>query len=348
MQLLYLGTTDGTCLDRANALRRLGHEVTHVNLRALLPANVWIDRLIWRVGAAPLAPWIRRALAKRLRGQRFDAAYVDNGDQVSPAVLHLLRTHAPKVVSYTIDDPFGGRDGRRFSALRSALPGYDLVVVPRAQNVEEARALGARRVLRVHMTADEVQHTPRLFSSAELEAWTSEVLFIGTWMPERGPFLAELLRLGVPLSVRGSNWRRAPEWPLLAKAYKGGPVFGDDYARAIQGARVSLGLLSKGNRDLHTTRSLEVPALGGLLCAQRTSEHIAMYDEGREAVFWSDAEECAGLCIGLLADEPRRNAIAEAGRRRVHRNGHFNEPMLRSVIEALTAAPMTGAMAGTQ
>ena len=196
------------------------------------------------------------------------------------------------------------------------------------------------------MTADEVQHAPRPMSENEVATWGCEVLFIGTWMPERGPLLAKLLSLGVPLSVRGSHWQRAPEWPLLAQAYVGGPVFGDDYARAIQGARVSLGLLSKGNRDLHTTRSLEIPALGGLLCAQRTSEHVAMYDDGHEAVFWSDLEECAHRCKQLLADEPHRKAIAAAGSSRVRRNGHFNEPMLRSVIEALTLASVPLAMVG--
>ena len=38
-----------------------------------------------------------------------------------------------------------------------------------------------------------------------------------------------------------------------------------------------LGLLSKGNRDLQTTRSLENPYAGGPLCAQRTSERLALY-----------------------------------------------------------------------
>lgn len=104
---------------------------------------------------------------------------------------------------------------------------------------------------------------------------------------------------------------------------------------AIQCARVNLGLLSHENRDLHTTRSLEIPALGGLLCAERTHEHLALYEEGVEALFWNDAEECAATCFHALADEPRRARIAKAGRERYQRDNHRNEAVMQSLLDAV-------------
>jgi len=334
-RILYLGAEGGTSLDRANAYRRLGHRVDHFDPRLLLPRARWVDRVIWRLGAAFLAPLLCEAIGRRLQGLTYDLCHVDNGECVTPSVIGVLRKHCAAVINYNIDDPYGPRDRRRFSAYRSAVPHYDLVVVCRALNVPEARELGARQVLCVHRSADELSHAPQAITEEERAHWASEVLFLGTWMPERGPLLQELMRLGVPLTVRGSSWHAAPEWSRIAPAYKGPGLFGSDYARAIQCARVNLGLLSVGNRDLHTTRSLEIPALGGLLCAERTREHLAMYREGEEAVFWSTAEECARLCRDLLADEPRRAAIALAGHRRALVNGHFNEPVLDSVLETL-------------
>ena len=145
-------------------------------------------------------------------------------------------------------------------------------------------------------------------------------------------FRSRLIELGVPLTIQGGQWQKAPEWPRLQKHWRGGAIEGDDYARAIQCAKVNLGLLSKGNRDLHTTRSLEIPALGGLLCAERTPEHLAMYDEGAEAAFWSDADECAATCQSLLADDARRQRIAQAGQRRHWRNGHQNETVMQALL----------------
>lgn len=332
ISILYIGAGGGTALDRANALRRLGHHVDHLNLRELLPRTPWIDRVTWKLGGHILSPWIMRALPKALGDRQYDLCCVDSGDLVSPDVLRVIRRHARKAVNYNIDDPFGKRDVARFAAYRRCVPLYDLCVVVRAENVAEAHKLGARDVLRVFRSSDEDAHAPRPISAQIAEKWHSEVLFLGTWFPERGPFLAELIGLGVPLTIRGSNWSKAPEWSLLRSHYKGGHMEGDDYAFAIQCARVSLGLLSKGNRDLHTTRSLEIPSLGGLLCAERTPEHIEMYVEGVEALFWDSARECAAVCRDVLRDEERRRRIAEAGHARSLRNRYHNEDVMQQII----------------
>lgn len=337
LSILYFGPQKWTCLDRANALRRLGHLVEHVDLRTLLPKSPWVDRIAWHWGGHIFSHWIKKNLPTKLGIKSFDLCYVDGGEWLTPDVIKLLKQYAPKIVNYNIDDPLGSRDGRRYTAYRMSQPYYDLSVVMREQNVDEARNLGAINLLRVFMSADEIAHTPRKISEEDQKVWGSEVLFLGTWMPERGAFLLNLLERGVPLTIRGSSWDRAPEWPLIKNYWKGEAVYGDDYAKSIQCAKVNLGLLSKGNRDKHTTRSLEIPALGGLLCAERTDEHLAMYKEGKEALFWDDAEECAKFCLLILQDENRRQVIAEAGHKRVMNNKHYNEAVLSSILDKVCA-----------
>jgi hypothetical protein len=92
-------------------------------------------------------------------------------------------------------------------------------------------------------------------------------------------------------------------------------------------------MLSKENRDLHTTRSLEIPYLGGLLCAERTREHCDLYREGEEAVFWSSADECAEKCFALLNDAGLRRRIADSGRLRCIQNRTTNEAVMRRIVE---------------
>lgn len=334
LRILYVGTESGTCLDRANAYRRMGHDVTHLDMRRFLPKTIWVDRITWRIGGHVFAPMLIPKVREFIRDRQFDLCHVDNGEWMSPSIVKVVRTVAPKVINYNIDDPTGPRDARRFAAYRRALPHYDLVSVVREENVPEAYALGARKVLRVWRSADELAHAPRAITPAIEQKWRSDVLFLGTWMPERGPFLRDLVQQGVPLAIRGSHWQKAPEWPQLAPHWLGGPVHGDDYAYALQCAKVNIGLLSKGNRDLHTTRSLEIPALGALFCAERTPEHLAMYEEGREALFWRDASECAEQCKKVLADEALRQSIAQAGHARFKKNRHGNQDILQTLLDA--------------
>lgn len=332
LRILKIGAISGTCLDRANAMRRLGHEVVHVDLRAWLPGSVWIDRITVRLGGHLFAPYLSRKLHESLAGQHFDLVYVDNGEYVSPMVIHELRKLAPRVVNYNIDDPTGTRDKQRFAAYRRAIPFYDLLAVVREENVPECLERGARRVLRVWRSADEINHAPRAITADIQAKWGSEVLFLGTWMTGRGAFLLELIAAGVPLTICGSRWEKAPEWPQLQPYWRCGELKGDDYAYAIQCAKVCIGLLSKGNRDLHTTRTLEIPSLGGMFCAERTSEHLACYTDGQEAVFWDDAQECARHCKNLLQDDKQRQRIAQAGRERFLANHHGNEDIMAHVL----------------
>lgn len=290
------------------------------------------------LGSVGLVSRVREHVLRSIAGQRFDLVWVDSGGLVSRRLVEDLHRVADRVINYNVDDPFGSRDANTWFQYRRAVRRYDLVVVVREENIEEAQRLHAKRVLHVFRSADEVAHANRVLTPEEKAQWSSDVLFVGTGFPERGPFFAELIRLGVPLSIYGNSWERVKEWKTIRSCWKG-PGLDDAYrySTAILAAKVSLGLLSKSNRDLHTTRSMEIPSLGGVFCAERTREHLALYKEGEEAVFWSTAEECAEKCKALLADEPWRESVARKGHERYLQNGWTNmgvaEIVLRTAFE---------------
>lgn len=332
LSILYVGGDSGTARHRALALRRLGHEVLIVEPERFLPDGRFSRIWSWQTGGLFFENRVRRDLLASLPKTNFDLVFVDSGDLLGPSLVRELKERYGTIVNYNIDDPYGKRDGNHWRLYRAAVPFYDLIVVVRDCNVDEAFAAGARDVLRVHRSADEIAHAPRSVRKEDFQKWSSEVSFIGTWMPERGPFMEQLLALGVPLSIYGDRWQKAPEWPALRAAWRGGSVYEEDYARAIQCAKVNLGLLSKENRDTVTTRSFEIPYLGGVFCAQRTDEHSELYKEGEEAVFWSSPEECAAKCLELLGDEARRMRLAMNGRNRCLKNNTTNEAVLSQIL----------------
>jgi spore maturation protein CgeB len=339
MKILYLGSETGTSGHRMNALRRLGHDVEIVDPSTFVPKvrlkGVWIRYF----GSVGLAPLIRRRILERLAGQgNFDVVWADGGGLVSRELVEDLRRLGKRVMNYNVDDPYGPRDVNSWHQYRRAVQAYDLVVVVRKENVEEARRLGARKVLRTYRSADEVAHAPLQLSEEERAKWATEVLFVGTGFPERGRFFADLVSYGVPLSIYGGLWDNLTEWKTIRPYWKGQNLLEKyTYAAAIQSAKVCIGLLSKENRDLHTTRSLEIPSLGGVFCAERTDEHLALYEEDGEAVFWSTPEECAAKCRALLADDEWRRSIAEKGHQRYLKNGWTNMKVAERILNALFA-----------
>ena len=339
LSILYLGKNHGTSRHRADALRRLGHKVELIDPWAFFPEFTFIKKVIgklaYEIGPAWLEPFTYRRLVAAISNKQFDVIWNNQCEVIGPKTVQFLKKHTTYLITYINDDPFGPRDKRRFSLYKQSVRHYNLIVVVREPNIVEAYSHGAQRVLRIPFTADEIAHAPLNMHPDEKAKFSSDVAFIGTWMPERGSFIARLLQLGVPVSIYGDRWQKAKEWRQLKRVWKGPGLIEQGYTKAIQSAKICLGLLSKGNRDLLTRRSVEVPFCNCVLCAERTEDHLKMYKEDEEAVFWNTPEECAAKCLELLNDEPKRRRIAEAGHRRCHASGCFNEPVMEGILNVL-------------
>ncbi|MBE2205424.1 MAG: glycosyltransferase family 1 protein [Chthoniobacterales bacterium] len=338
MNILYLGETNprSTSAHRANALRRLGHEVSAWNPGALVPGQKQIPFFASfnvRTGFRLVASLVAARLRARLQGASWDLAWVDCGAELPPSFYRWLKERGAPIINYITDNPFQNRDYRKWDQYRKSLSQHDLTVVPRLENVEQARQAGAKDVLRVSFSYDPIAHAP---TPGGVPTKTQDVLFVGSWMRERGPFATEVLRRGLSLGIIGDGWPRSPEWPALKSHWLGGSVYGRSYVEAIESTRIAIGLLSKGNRDLHTTRSVEVPFIGSaVFCAERTSEHMEMYREGHEAAFWDSPEECANVCASLLKDSSACAQMAVRARQRVIALKLSNDEVMASILDHL-------------
>lgn len=344
MNILYLGSTapGSTSSHRAEALRRCGHQVDALDLaEALGPAlqGRILPRVHYYTGFRLIQSKVLAIIqANAPRIARNDVVWIDSGELVGPRVLEKIRQLGPKIVLFNADDPTGGRDGRRFDSLVAALPLYDLCVTVRDETLAEFRQLGARAI-KTWRGVDEIVHAPRTPEDHAEAHSRPELVFVGTWMrgENRDSVLAHVAMEGLPLRIHGDRWQRSPLWSTLKPHWKGGALHDRPYALALSGASACLGFLSQGNRDLHTHRSLEIPYTGGVLIAQRTSEHVAMYREGEEALFWDDAEECAQQCRRVLADPVLGARLRIAGMARARQLGVGNETVVATILETLVS-----------
>lgn len=337
MRIAYIGPESGTSLQRAKALERLGHTVSVIDPWTWLAQPRLRGRVHLHTGYMGVDHLIGPKLLRDVLAIRPDLIWVNQGEFLGPVSIKALRGVGVPVVNYANDNPFCAENRMRFSHYRAALPFYDLVVVVFADAVEPARRAGARRVIRKFISADEIAHLQRSESELDDAKDNSEVVFVGTWMKaHRGAFVAELIDRGVPISIWGDRWQKAKEWRVIEPHWRGPGVYDDHgYARILRGAKIGLGLVNKASGNLHTDRSIQIPALGQVLCAERTKEHLELYKDGEEAVFWDDAAECAKICKDLLSSESKRRVIARQGHERAVRNNLFNEPVMASILREI-------------
>ena len=339
MNILYLGSSSGTSLQRAKCLIRMNNNVDLIDPMSFLESYSIITRIslniIYRIGPFVFEKYILKKILSKIGDSRFDLIWVDLGELLGSYSIKILKNYSTKIINFNHDDPFGFRDKKRFSLYLTALPFYDLVVVIREQNVLEAINKGAKKVFLCSRSADEVEHNPIEVSEFDQDKFGHKVVFVGTWMPERGPFIYRLIQLGVPISIYGDRWNRSKEWSVIKNYWQGPSLHGSDYVKVIKSSCISLCLLSEGNRDYATTRTAEIPFIGGLLCAKRTVEHENLFLDNIEAVFWDSADDCAQKCFSLLNNPNKIKLIAAAGFKRCRDNNMVNEAVINSILNEI-------------
>lgn len=336
MKVLYVGELwqGGTCLERAKVLAERGWQVIRFDTTPYLRGHSRIlasaqHRLLW---GPDVTRFNRDVLQAARAAGALDVIWVDKGRWLHGATLEELK-HASGAVAvhYTPDPAFTVHDSRHFDA---CLPLYDLSITTKRYELEDYRRKGAREVLFTWQGIDD--RFERLAACAQLDARPFDTVFVGHVEPYYVATLERVREITRNMRVHGPGWERLARRRGWLRGIAAGPVWGDALPEALARGRIGVGLLSKLYPDAFTTRSFEVPAAGAMLLAERTTDHRELFEEDREAVFFSSMDELCDKLRFYLRAEASRRRIAEAGRARVLANHHWRHvlaPAVRRVVE---------------
>lgn len=309
----------------ARALTTCGVRVSSVTLPG---AEGWRGRMGPIVRSATLEAQAARRLLAAAAESRPDWVLLWRPTTVAPATVQALQARGIRVATFNNDDPFTPgaprAHTRLWSRYRSLLPVADHHFVYRPVNVHEAYAAGARRVSLLPPYFIPWRDRPLTLDAAAMGRFGTDVVFAGHYEPDgRAELICSLVRAGLRVRIwSGADWDRRALGDCAMVIGPIQPALDDDYARAVAGASVALGLLSTANRDVYTRRCLEIPACGRVLLAPRTAALEGWFRAGEEACFYSSTDELVEIARALVRDGARRGRIADAGRRRVWADGH--------------------------
>jgi hypothetical protein len=291
--------------------------------------RIWRS-LAFRVRSGPAVTAINRYVLDRLPAEPVDLIWVDKGVCLWPTTVQQLRDRAKTFVYYTPDTSFLHNWSRHFNR---TLPLYDLVITTKSLEVPEFhRRMDPARLLLVTQTYDRQLHFPR----CEFVNKRREAVLIGLCEPSREACVRTLLDAGISVRIGGRGWEsflRSHQHNLLLH-FEGDAVFGEHYAQTLSNASIGLGLVTHRFHELHTTRTLEIPACGTALATPRTSETQAMFADD-EALFFDSHTELVDKLQYLFAHPEELERLSAAGRRKVLSQPWDNDSLVRHVLDNL-------------
>ena len=280
--------------------------------------------LIYDVATEAVRPLSDALLVRELARLKPDLALFIKTDELTAAAYRAIKLATKaKVAAFHPDDPFN--TGRRVLLKRRGGPAHrragvqmrqaDVYLTWSEDLVRRVRAAGAREVHYVPFACDPELH-PRVELSEVPEALKAEVVFIGTWDPDREHWLAALAELdGVDFALWGWSWDTHCKNPALRHAWRQRALMGREMSQAVAGGAVHVNILRAQNKHAHNMRTFEIPCAGGFMLHERSAEAAAMFPVGEACDDFATPEELCAKVRHYLADPDARTRIAEAGYR---------------------------------
>lgn len=339
MRILSVGQLSGlsnTCLHRHWALIKCADTVDEVNT-SMEHCTLWyrVAYHLFLYGLPVPLPESNdenNKICHLIDQNKYDVVWIDKGVTIRPQTLLYIKQKQPqcKLVSYSPDN-MALRHNQSKQYLQ-CIPLYDHIYTNKSYILDAMRKLGARDIHFVNNTYEGSFHHPFKLTIEEKQSLGGDVGFVGAWEKERCESILYLVDHGIRIRVWGAGkWMNYANYsPNLL--IEGKWLKGEDYSKALAAFRINLCFLRKMNFDTQTTRTVEIPACGGFMLAERTDEHLAMFNEDMEAAFFSSNEELLEKCNYYLSHEEERAAVALAGRNRCVESDYSNENMIKKIL----------------
>ena len=331
-RLLVVGSLDyaSTSWSRLKVFRNIFNRVEAVGtMEQISGLHLWAHLLTNHLYSGPTIQRINRQVLEKAQSFKPEILWVEKGLHLRPDTLKRIRAGGCRLLIHFSPDNQTIR-GNQSQHYLGGIPIYDLHVTNKTRNVDWLIKSGALRVELIGNGFDPNIHRPVQLTPEDMERFGCDIGFVGHWEPSREKLLLWLLGLGYRMKVHGGRWERARNrrHPLFAHSRH---LVGDEYAKALCGAKINLCLLSEWFGDQTTTRSIEIPACGKFMLAERNEEHLALFREGVEAEFYGAREEMLEKAAHYLQHEDEREKIGRAGLVRCLA-GYRNEDRLRDVF----------------
>jgi spore maturation protein CgeB len=341
MMILFVGPLDvgSTSLQRYNAVKKLYSSSKSVNILKKTTKNIIYNFYLYfltKIGFPKDISNANQNIIVKIKKYKPNIIWLDKANTIKANTLLAIKriSKKTKILGYSPD--YMTRFVNRSHYFTKAIKYYDTFFTTKSYGVNELKKIGAKRVFFINNSFDPKTHRKIYLSNNHKSKFKSAVGFIGTWEKERAEYMYAVACSGILVKWWGSVsnrhffFEKFYNHPNLIK--NNNTIVDKEYTKAINSFDIALCFLRRDNKDLQTTRSVEIPACGTFMLAQRTKEHQMLFKEGKEAEFFSSKDELIKKIDYYLKNEKERIKIAEAGRKRCQKSGYSNYTAIRNIL----------------
>lgn len=253
------------------------------------------NKMLFRTGLSSIYERINSSFKEIIEQEKPEVIWVFKGMEIFPSSLEVVRSKNIKLVNYNPDNPFifSGR-GSGNSNITKSIPLYDLHFT---YNLTVKNHLEEKFNSNTSYLPFGFDIPESVYTEVQKQDEIIKTCFLGNPDKERASFINRLADRKIQIAVYGHKWKKFINHPYIEI---NDPVYGDEQWRVLRRYRVQLNFMRPHNLDSHNMRSFEVPAIGGIMVAPDTSEHRLFFENGKEAFFFNDIDECADIIKRLL------------------------------------------------
>jgi spore maturation protein CgeB len=243
---------------------------------------------------------INKNIIKKIESFKPDILWIFKGMEILPETLLFAKKRGIQLASYNPDHPFKfdtRGSGNKF--VQEALTIYD---------IHFTYSKKIQRDLQKSFLIESI-YLPFGYDLPEglnsnITQEVNRICFIGHADARRKNIVESIISEGIQVDVYGPKWNSSKiSSPLLSvKA----PVYGVEYWETLKKYRIQLNIFRNHNEDSHNLRSFEIPAVGGIMLAPHTTEHLAFFESEKEFFPYKSDEEIidrAATVISMKAED---------------------------------------------
>jgi len=312
------------------AIRALKHElISYDDRHHVIPGRIR-HRILWAHNLDLSV--INRRLLRLAREEHPHVVIVSGGERILKETVHSLQQSGAVTVLWTIDAPSGGWE------VSQSAPVYDHVFCQGSEAVELLAQLGLARARWLPVGCDPSSHYPVAVTDADLPLFGSDVVFVGSWYPERAALFERLCAFD--LAVWGPGWERLPRNSALRRHLRGAHTKPEEWRKIYSASRIVLATHyhdPAGRYPVYqaSPRVFEALACGAFVLCDRQRDVLALFRDGEHLVSFSDGDDLAAKVRYYLEHNAERQAIARKGREEVlsrHTYVHRIETLLAQTM----------------